>query len=68
MTESALTDNFGALVEAMNRIKELGYSEIAIDSRVEAIPFYEKLGYEIFKTEKGDRDLSFAYLRKAIRT
>ena len=26
VTESALTDNFGALVEAMNRIKELGYS------------------------------------------
>ncbi|MBR2675289.1 MAG: EAL domain-containing protein [Solobacterium sp.] len=26
VTESALTDNFGALVEAMDRIKELGYS------------------------------------------
>lgn len=32
------------------------------------INLYEKLGYEIFKTEKGDRDLSFAYLRKAVRT
>jgi GNAT superfamily N-acetyltransferase len=32
------------------------------------INLYEKLGYEIFKTEKGNRDLSFAYLRKAIRT
>ena len=31
--------------EAEQWIKELGYSEIAIDSRVEAIPFYEKLGY-----------------------
>ena len=32
------------------------------------INLYEKLGYEIFKTEKGDRDLSFAYLRKTVRT
>ncbi|MBR2549327.1 MAG: GNAT family N-acetyltransferase [Saccharofermentans sp.] len=37
----------GSLVvaEAEKWIKELGYKEIKIDSRVEAIRFYEKLGY-----------------------
>ena len=27
-------------------IKELGYSEIIIDSRLEVIPFYEKIGFK----------------------
>ena len=37
----------GALVvnEAEKWIKELGYKEIKIESRIEAIGFYEKLGY-----------------------
>jgi GNAT superfamily N-acetyltransferase len=37
----------GALVvnEAEKWIKELGYKEIKIESRLEAIGFYEKLGY-----------------------
>lgn len=30
------------------------------------INLYEKLGYEIYKVEQGDRDLSFAYMRKTI--
>ena len=35
--------------EAEQWIRELGYEEIRIDSRVEAVSFYEKLG---FKNEK----------------
>ena len=31
--------------EAERWIAELGRSEVAIDSRLEAVPFYEKLGY-----------------------
>lgn len=31
--------------EAEKWIMELGYDEIVIDSRIEAVPFYEKLGY-----------------------
>ena len=33
------------VAEAEDWIKELGYKEIIIDSRVEAIGFYEKAGY-----------------------
>ncbi len=33
--------------EAENWIKELGYSRIVIDSRVEVVPFYVKLGYNM---------------------
>ena len=38
----------GSLVvtEAEKWAKELGYKEIKIDSRIEAIDFYEKLGYK----------------------
>ena len=34
--------------EAERWIAELGWSEVAIDSRLEAVPFYEKLGYAPF--------------------
>ena len=34
-----------AVTEAEMWIKELGYNEIKIDSRTEAVGFYEKLGY-----------------------
>ena len=34
-----------AVNEAETWIKELGYNEIKIDSRTEAVGFYEKLGY-----------------------
>ena len=34
-----------AVEEAENWIRECGYTEIIIDSRLEAIAFYEKLGY-----------------------
>lgn len=34
-----------AINEAEKWIKELGYSEVRIDSRLEAVGFYEKLGY-----------------------
>ena len=30
------------------------------------INMYEKLGYRIYKVEQGDRDLSFAYMRKTL--
>ncbi len=33
------------VTEAEKWIKELEFKEIIIDSRIEAIPFYEKLGY-----------------------
>lgn len=33
------------ITEAENWIRELGYSEIVIDSRLVAVGFYEKLGY-----------------------
>ena len=36
---------FKVVNEAEQWIKELGYKEIRIDSRLEAIKFYEKLGY-----------------------
>ena len=35
-----------AITEADKWIKELGYSEVVIDSRLEAVGFYEKLGYK----------------------
>ena len=35
------------LAEAESWVKELGYSEIVIDSRVEAVGFYEKNGYAL---------------------
>lgn len=38
------------VTEAEKWISELGYSTIRIDSRVEAVDFYKKLGYEL--TEK----------------
>ena len=31
--------------EAERWIRELGFREVAIDSRIEAVPFYRKLGY-----------------------
>ena len=39
--------NIGSLVvkAAEEWIKELGYKEVVIDSRVEVVPFYEKRGY-----------------------
>lgn len=48
-----------AITEAEKWIKELGYSEVVIDSRLEAIGFYEKLGYKreddkVFKSWKFD--------------
>ena len=53
--------NLGSRVirEAEKWIRELGYTEIAIDSRLEAVGFYEKLGYnrlnnEVFKSWKFD--------------
>ena len=35
----------GRRFSAENWIRELGYSEIVIDSRLVAVGFYEKLGY-----------------------
>ncbi len=32
--------------EAITWIRELGYAEVLIDSRLEAVAFYEKLGFE----------------------
>lgn len=37
--------------EAEKWIVELGYSEIRIDSRIEAVGFYEKLGYKLMDNE-----------------
>ena len=39
--------NIGSMVvkAAEEWIKELGYKEVVIDSRVEVVPFYEKRGY-----------------------
>ena len=34
------------ITEAESWIKELGYKKVIIDSRLETIKFYEKLGYE----------------------
>ncbi len=47
------------ITEAEKWIDELGYGEIRIDSRVEAVGFYEKLGYrrmdgEVIKSWKFD--------------
>ncbi len=45
--------NLGSMVikEAEKWIAEIGYSEIRIDSRVEAVGFYEKLGYKLMDNE-----------------
>lgn len=45
--------HLGSIVirEAEKWIEELGYSEIRIDSRVEAVGFYEKLGYKLIDNE-----------------
>ncbi|MBQ7505640.1 MAG: GNAT family N-acetyltransferase [Ruminococcus sp.] len=48
-----------AITEAEKWIKELGYSEVVIDSRLEAVGFYEKLGYKreddkVFRSWKFD--------------
>ena len=45
--------HLGSMVikEAEKWIAELGYSEIRIDSRVEAVGFYEKLGYKLIDNE-----------------
>ena len=32
------------------------------------ISLYKKLGYKVYKTVEGDRDLSFAYMRKTKRS
>ena len=40
-----------AILEAEKWIKELGYSEVRIDSRVVAVGFYEKLGYSRLNDE-----------------
>ncbi len=37
--------------EAEKWIRELGYQEILIDSRISIVPFYEKLGYTVIGTE-----------------
>lgn len=37
--------------EAEKWIKELGYNQIRIDSRVEAVGFYEKIGYTLMDDE-----------------
>ena len=37
--------------EAESWIKELGYQEIRIDSRIEAVGFYEKLGYKLINDD-----------------
>lgn len=45
--------HLGSMVikEAEKWIAELGYTEIRIDSRVEAVAFYEKLGYKLIDNE-----------------
>lgn len=45
--------HLGSMVikEAEKWIAEFGYSEIRIDSRVEAVGFYEKLGYKLMDNE-----------------
>ncbi len=40
-----------AINEAEDWIKALGYQEIRIDSRLEAVGFYEKLGYTLMDDE-----------------
>lgn len=45
--------HLGSMVikEAEKWIAEIGYSEIRIDSRIEAVGFYEKLGYKLMDNE-----------------
>ncbi|MGX8774680.1 MAG: GNAT family N-acetyltransferase, partial [Bacillota bacterium] len=40
-----------AMKEAEKWIRELGYENIGVDSRTNAVGFYEKLGYEIIDPE-----------------
>ncbi len=57
-------EHLGTLVveEAEHWIRDLGYREIIIDSRLEAIGFYEKLGYKII-SEKIIKSGNFECIR-----
>ena len=49
----ALAVTMRAISEAEAWIRELGYDEIHIDSRLKTIAFYEKLGYKHLDDEIG---------------
>ena len=45
------------IAEAEKWIKELGYDTILVDSRVEAVGFYQKLGFNIKNDEVKKKDM-----------
>lgn len=62
--------NRGIASELLTAVEELSQAKVfelyTCTKSYKNIKLYEKLGYEIYKTEKGERDLSFAYMRKTL--
>ena len=62
--------NQGIAIGLMTAVEELTRAKIfdlyTCTKSYININLYEKLGYRIYKVEQGDRDLSFAYMRKTL--
>ena len=64
--------NRGIASELLTAVEELSQEKVfelyTCTKSYKNINLYEKLGYKIYKTEKGERDLSFAYMRKTLQS
>ena len=62
--------NQGIAIGLMTAVEELTQAKVlelyTCTKSYININLYEKLGYRIYKVEQGDRDLSFAYMRKTL--
>ena len=62
--------NRGVAIGLMTAVEELTQAKVfelyTCTKSYININLYEKLGYRTYKEERGDRDLSFAYMRKTI--
>ena len=62
--------NQGVAIGLMTAVEELTHAKAfelyTCTKSYINLNLYEKLGYKTYKVEQGDRDLSFAYMRKTI--
>lgn len=62
--------NRGVAIGLMTAVEELTQAKVfelyTCTKSYININLYEKLGYRTYKVEQGDRDLSFAYMRKKV--
>ena len=62
--------NRGVAIGLMTAVEELTQAKVfelyTCTKSYININLYEKLGYRTYKVEQGDRDLSFAYMRKEV--